>query len=80
MVRSVSNMKYYIINKKCDGVYLLDSRNYVVLSTDNYDKANKCIYDCLKSSKELKEFCTYVLCLQKDNSRYLEILLERKSL
>jgi uncharacterized protein HemY len=73
-------MKYYVIVKKCDGVYLLDSRNYVVLSTDDYDEANKCIYDCLKSSRERKEICTYVLCLQKDGDRYLEILLERKSL
>jgi len=77
MVRSVSNMKYYVIKKKCDGVYLLDSRNHVVLSTNDYNEANKRIYDCLKSSKE---FCTYVLCSQKDNSHYLEILFERKSL
>lgn len=79
MVRSV-NMKYYVIAKKYDGVYLLDNRNYIVLSTDDYNEANECIYDCLKSSKEHKQICTYVLCSQKDGDRYLEILLERKSL
>lgn len=62
---------YYIVKKNMDGVYLLDKRNEVIISSNNYDIV-KDMYDRLIINNP--SFNKYIMFYKKSNEKFLHMI------
>lgn len=66
---------YYVLKKNTNGEYLLNGKNNIIMTSDNYNVCTVKFIDSVINKKTKSDI--FILCSKQVNSKYIQILCER---